>query len=28
VEWAKPRKIKEKTYYSGYGKALPQTEKK
>ena len=28
VEWAKPRKIKEQTYYSGYGKALPQTAKK
>jgi len=28
VEWAKPRKTKERTYYSGYGKALPQTSKK
>lgn len=28
IEWAKPRKIKEKNYYSGYGKALPQTAKK
>ncbi len=27
VEWAKPNKNKQ-TYYSGYGKALPQTEKK
>jgi hypothetical protein len=28
VEWAKSRKTKERTYYSGYGKALPQTSKK
>lgn len=28
VEWAKPRKINQRAYYSGYGKALPQTSKK